>query len=86
MIPSSVLLDIKREKKWFRDTHLHEDTIRLESEGGEDQAEEASAGGAELDIGVGGVASVGRASLGGATGGAANGAGSIGWRKLVRAI
>jgi hypothetical protein len=65
---------------------LHEDTIRLESEGSEDQAEEAGAGGAELDIGVGGVASVGRASLGGATGGAASGAGSIGWRKLVRVI
>lgn len=78
MTPSSVLLDIKREKKRFRDTHLHMDMLRLESEGSEDQAEEAGTGGTQLDICVSGVASVGGASLGGATGGSASSAGSIG--------
>jgi hypothetical protein len=66
---------------------LHEDMLRLESEGSEDQAEEAGAGGTQLDIGVGSVAGVGGASLGGAAGGAASGAGGIGgWMELVRAF
>lgn len=81
VIPCLARLDIKQK------VDPRPFCTRLESEGSENQAEEAGAGGTKLDVGIGGVAGLGRASLCSTSAGAGDSARGIGgWKMLASGI